>query len=267
MKAALVALSMLLTIPAFAKPPQPTQPPPFVPIMAPAPTKTAPPPPAIPSTEPTEVEPEDINLMDLLGPEPPKKPKIECDTHPCVPYYRFSESIDDDAAGKFKAFMEAAVEASADLVMVELNTPGGSMDDGHEISRAIEAAPFKVVCVVDGTSASMGMYVLQSCDHRVMTKRSMLMIHQVSLMVSPGMRLTDLRVENSAATIRVATRAYVEWVTHRMNAKVPEVMTRIQGGREWWLDWEEAQQRGAVDVVIDGPPGKYLLYLRQNGKP
>jgi ATP-dependent protease ClpP protease subunit len=141
------------------------------------------------------------------------------------------------------------------------------LDDGHEISRAIEHSPIQVTCLVDGKSASMGMYILESCDQRLMTKRSMLMIHQVALMVGRGARLTETSLENASATIKVATRAYVEWVTHRMKIKAPEVLQKINSGREWWLDWQDAIKFGAVDKVVEGPPEAVLKNLKKNGTP
>jgi ATP-dependent protease ClpP protease subunit len=261
MKAALVALSLFFTAPAFATevtPPtpattQPTEPPPFTPASP---------------EEPSQASPDLDELMKMLtGDEKKPEPTAECAVRPCVLAYRFSDGVDEDSAEKFTKFMAAARSAKADMVMVEVNTPGGSMSDGHEISRQIENAPFHVVCVVDHMSASMGMYILESCDTRVMSKRSSLMIHQVALIARPGTRLTEVTTANAANTIRVATRAYVEWVAHRMKTPTPEVLQKISGGREWWLDWEEAIQVGAVDKVIEGPPEAYLKQLRQTGKP
>jgi ATP-dependent protease ClpP protease subunit len=255
MKAVLVAILTLLAVPAFAAD-QPTQPPPFVPNDAPA----AP-------SEPTEAAPDmDSILRSLMNDDDDKKLTIECKEHPCIPTYRFSDSVDEDATKKFEKFMTAAIEAKADMVLLEINTPGGSMDDGHEMVRVIERSPLQVVCVVDGKAASMGMYIFQSCDQRVMTKRSMLMIHQVSLMVNHA-RITEVTVENAAATIKVATRAYVEWCTHRMKIKAPAVLQKINSGREWWLDWEEAIRTGAADKAVDGPPGEVLKNLKAHGTP
>ena len=253
MKAFLVALALLLSATATAADVTPTEPPPFVPGA------------------PSEAQPsQDLDdLMKMLMSDMDKKETElpECTKRPCVYAFRFSDGVDDDAAEKFAKFLAAATKAKVDLVMIEVNTPGGSMDDGHEISRSIEMAPFPVVCVVDGKSASMGMYILESCDTRVMTKRSMLMVHQVALNVGRGARLTQTLLENAQDTIRVATRAYVEWVSHRMKVKTGEVLQKINNGREWWLDWEEAIKVGAVDKVIEGPPNAYLNQLKKTGKP
>ncbi len=230
----------------------PTEPPPFTPGA------------------PTQAQPgHDLDdLMKMLTGADSKEVELpECESHPCVQAYRFSDSVDDDSSEKFGKFMAAATKAKVDMVMVEINTPGGSMDDGHEISRLIEMAPFQVVCVVDGKAASMGMYLLESCDTRVMTKRSMLMIHQVSLNVGRGARLTETSLANATATIQVATRAYVEWVAHRMKVSAPQVLQLIHDGREWWLDWEAGIKAGAVDKVIATTPNEYLKQLKKTGKP
>jgi len=271
MKAFLVAMSLLFTAPAFATeitndepteaPPQalPTEPPPFVPGIFP---------PIRPLTLPIKNPAQDLNeLMKLLSDSDDDKVEdFECKERPCVPAYRFSDSVDDDSAKKFEKFMKSVTKAKPDAVMVEFNTPGGSFDDGHEIARLIENAPFPTVCVVDHTSASMGMYLLQSCSTRVMTKRSQLMIHQVAIIVSRA-RLTEVTLENLQAQLKSATRSYIEWVTHRMKIGAPEMLQRVNSGREYYLDWQEALKTGAVDKVVTGPPDAYLKELRKTGKP
>jgi ATP-dependent protease ClpP protease subunit len=257
MKAFLVAVCLLFSATCFANPPPSTQPPPFVPVSAPDPAQAAP-------------GPDDL-LRALLGvgeQEEKPGPTIECTSRPCVPAYRFSDHIDEDTVKTFGKFIAAATAAKPDLIMVELNTPGGSMDDGHEMSRMIEHTPVPVVCIVDGTSASMGMYILASCDIRVMTKRSQLMIHQVHLMVPQGHIISDVSNENAASIIQVATRAYIEWVSHRFkNTPVASILQRISFGREWWMNWEEAIRIGAIDKAVDVSPDHYLSQLKKTGKP
>lgn len=264
MKAFLVAVSLLFSATCLANPP--TQPPPFIP--APPPSQVNP---LIPTTSPPNaVGPDDL-LKTLLGigeDEDKPAPKIECESRPCVAAYRFSDHISEDTVSKFNKFIAAATEAKADLIFVELNTPGGSLDDGHEMSRAIEHTPIPVLCLVDGTSASMGMYILASCDTKVMTKRSQLMIHQVHLMTGEGHAISDVTSSNMAQVIQVATRAYIEWVTHNFKGVTVEgVLERISYGREWWLSWPEALKVGAVDKVIDVSPDKYFHQLKKTGKP
>ena len=195
------------------------------------------------------------------------KPKLVCNRHPCTQAYRLAARIDDDTAEAFGNFMEAAVEAKADFIMIELNTLGGSARSAHEISRLIEHAPARVVCVVDGDAVSAGMYILSSCDTRVMTKRSNLMIHQVSLMNPEESHVTATVARNQLEMMRVSTRAYLEWVIKRFKGVTFEqALARTDHDTEWWMDWQEALKFGAIDKVIDGPPEHLLSQLMKTGK-
>jgi ATP-dependent protease ClpP protease subunit len=272
MKAFLVAISLLIAAPALAAdiaideptetPPQalPTEPPPFVPALVPIKPLT------LPIKNPAPDLKELMKLLNSDDDDDDKTVEFSCDTRPCVPAYRFSDSVDDDSVKKFEKFMKSVAKAKPDMVMIELNTPGGSLDDGHEMSRLIENAPFPTVCVVDHVAASMGMYLLQSCGTRVMTKRSQLMIHQVALIVSRA-RLTEVSLENLKNQLRTSTRSYIEWVTHRMKISATEMLQKVNDTHEYFLDWQEALKSGAVDKVVDGPPDVYLRMLRQGAKP
>ncbi len=253
--AALALTVLALVTPAHASsPPAPvTEPPPFI---VPEPAPTAAPNPA-----------SDLDrLMRLLDEDKDEKkaPKLECTSKPCVFGYRFSDSVTSESVEKLEKFMAAAVEAKADGVMLEINTPGGSLSAGHEMSRIIEHSPLTVACVVDGKAYSMGMYILQSCDIRVMTKRSTLMVHQVSIMVrGDGTRLTQSGIDEIRVQIVATTRGYIEWVAHRMKLSVADVLKKVDNGGEWFLNWEEAVKVGAVDRAIDGPPEAYFQLLRR----
>lgn len=207
-------------------------------------------------------------MKQLMEDAPKDAPKLVCKKHPCAQGYRLAGKIDDDSAETFEGFMQAAEAAHADIILIELNTLGGSLRAAHEISRLIEHSPARVVCLVDGDAVSAGMYILASCDTRVMTKRSDLMVHQVALMSSEGSRVTESTVENQQGMMRVSTRQYLEWVVHRMKGVTyPSILARTANDREWWMDWQEALKIGAVDKVVDGPPEVYFSQLQKTGKP
>lgn len=63
-------------------------------------------------------------------------------------------------------------------VTLLLNTPGGSVDEGIAIYNALKRYKGTVTTVVDSLAASMGSYLLQAGDERIVYANSMLMIHQ-----------------------------------------------------------------------------------------
>ena len=206
----------------------------------------------------------------LIGQESDAKTKtldVKCPTGPghCVVQYRFHGPILDDSVAQFAAFMQAAEDAKIETVLIELDTPGGSTEAGYEMSRTIEAAKMRVVCVADGEVESMGFYVFESCNTRVMTKRSTLMAHQPRAIQPQG--FVSIRdVQQEADSLMATSRTYGEQVIRRMHGITIEQYLAKVDNREWYLGWKEAQAIGAVDRVYSGTP-TMIYHDLVNGKP
>ncbi len=139
-----------------------------------------------------------------------------------------------------------AAEAEGSTVFVDINTPGGSVIDGMRMGKAIEDSPAEIVCVVDGFAASMGFYLLESCDKRVMTSRSLLMGHEPS----GGDAGQPREHENALALMKALNHALATHIARRSTLSVREYEALIEGGRELWLTDTMALEMGFVDQVI-----------------
>lgn len=60
---------------------------------------------------------------------------------------------------------------------VRLNTPGGSVDEGIAMFNAIKKHKGGVTVVADSLAASMGSYLLQAGEKRIVASNAMVMIH------------------------------------------------------------------------------------------
>ncbi len=269
-KAVLVALSLFFSAACFASPPLKPCPegetcqkavPRLHTLVVPVPAAS----PTAPTSDDDDDMPDILKAILAAGAGHAQAPIPNlCPSHPCVPAYRFAGPVNQDSAEKFTNFIQAATASHAEGVMIELNTLGGSNMAGHEISRQIEHAPFHVTCVVDGDAVSMGMYILASCDTRVMTKRSELMIHTVHLKVSEDETVGIVNNVNMGESMRTSTRAYIEWVIHGFKGVTyAQALAKVVDGHEWWMDWEQALKVGAVDEVISITPDKYLAQMRK----
>lgn len=137
-----------------------------------------------------------------------------------------------------------------DAVLLEINSGGGSVPAGFQIGKAIEDISVPVICVVDGDDGaqSMAYWVLQSCDVRVMTRRSVLMLHQPSLnLFGFGGQENDWR--DKADSLRVLNRALLEHAARRMSVSVDEAQERTRD-RDWFFDWRDGLRYRAVDGVV-----------------
>lgn len=194
-------------------------------------------------------------------PEQPKQVALAVGADAYVPKITFDAAVDQDSVETTEAMMAAAVANGAKAIVIEWNTPGGSVGAGIHLSKAIEQSPVPVVCVVDGMSASMGFYLLQSCQVRMMTKRSMLMAHQPALSGgSEGGREEDF--QTMADLMKALTIAMIEHMIHRMNVPFEVMEKKIMGGKQWWMNWKEALATGAIDCTASDV-GSILDTLRQ----
>lgn len=165
-----------------------------------------------------------------------------------VPVIRFQAVVDDDSAGALTRALSLVVEAGAQAIVLELNTPGGSVDAGFLISKAIEDSPVPVVCVVDGEADSMGFYILQACHHRLMTKRSVLMAHFSYYPTASG-PLTIPRLKDLMDSLLAGNKAATEHECKHLKMPLEQCRAKIAGS--WWMDWREAFEVGAVEEGVD----------------
>jgi ATP-dependent protease ClpP protease subunit len=106
-----------------------------------------------------------------------------------------------------------------------------------------------VVCVVDGKAMSMAFYILQTCDVRLMTKRSYLMVHQP---IAQGIEDSQpVPLENRLRRLQAIDNAMMQQYVKRMKISAKELRARIDGGREYYLNSDDAVKAGAVDGVVE----------------
>jgi ATP-dependent protease ClpP protease subunit len=154
------------------------------------------------------------------------------------------------------AFVSALDACKDQSVVVEINSPGGSVFAAVEIQKAIERHPHQVICVVDGMAASAAFVTLQACSVRAMTPRSVLMAHHASLSGASG-KSEDL--ENAASALRAVDRAMTLFVCKRMGITPEAYEAHVSGNREWWLAADEAEKMNAIDMQIASVEDARLL--------
>lgn len=164
------------------------------------------------------------------------------------PVINFNAEVDGESVYGFVEALKTAEESGAQRIVVMIHSPGGSVFAGMEMARAIENSPATIVCVVDGMAASMGAYILQSCDERVMTKRSLLMFHQ-PLVGGAGGHAHELR--KTADLLEKLGRALIAHMAARSALTAEELEAKLEDGFQWWMNWDHALVHGFVDRVSD----------------
>jgi ATP-dependent Clp protease protease subunit len=130
-------------------------------------------------------------------------------------------------------------------IFLEIDSEGGEVDAGFALTKAIEASPVPVICIVDGQAASMAFYVLQSCDVRAMTPRSSLMMHQVTLIGA----IKASNIKALQKQIDTYNKAMVGQCAAKMKLTSAQISAKIADG-DWWMGTDEALEVGAIDSVV-----------------
>jgi ATP-dependent protease ClpP protease subunit len=195
-----------------------------------------------------------INLPDLLrqlekGAEEELPPVVvDCSNvlEKCVAEMKLG-TIDEASYGRVDAWIKAAEKAGAKHLLLVIDSMGGGVEAGELISQALEETKIPVHCLVDTSAMSMAMYVLQSCDTRMMTKRARLMVHEPYMMFSGQTRINTTTLNNWNSDLVSVINNYLTQVTSRSNMTVEQVMEKISNGRNWYMTWKEAQDCGFID--------------------
>lgn len=182
-----------------------------------------------------------------------------------VPRISFSAVVNKASATAAVNLLNRAIALKPEAIIFEINTGGGEVPAGFMISKAIEASPVPVICVVDKEAQSMGFYILQSCPIRYMTKRSVLMAHEISYSITYAGQTNEW--ENVYNEIKFENKAMAEHIAKHLKNMTPEqLLAKIAGGHMWIMDWKESLSAGAVDGIVSSTEDVIQSY-RQSMTP
>lgn len=85
--------------------------------------------------------------------------------------------VDHLFSSKFLKNLHLLESISSDPITIILSTPGGDCYQGAAVYDAIRSSLCYVTIVVRGECCSMGSYILQAADKRLMAEHSILMVH------------------------------------------------------------------------------------------
>lgn len=189
-------------------------------------------------------------LMKLVNRMAKSQQPVECGPgKKCVPIYRLEGLISVFEANDLIHFLETAKKQNADAVVIEINTPGGSVNDGFSIIQAIENFGKPVYCVAEHQAMSEGFAILQACPFRYMTKRARLMTHEPSVANLPTtMGIQEL--QEHLDDLKSVALIHATHCVKRLKISLDEYNEKVKGV-EWYLDPQEALDVGAVDSIVE----------------
>jgi ATP-dependent protease ClpP protease subunit len=161
----------------------------------------------------------------------------------------FNAAINEENVNKLIVAMSAEQTAGAQEIKIIMHSSGGSVEAGQKLVLVMENLGLPITIIADGSCFSMCYYVLQAADHREMTKRTVLMIHNQLFSVS-AKSIKDLAFFLKFATIY--ENSYWEFLANRMKLSKDELKSMvIQNNGEYSFGYEEALEIGSVDEIIE----------------
>ncbi|KPK44903.1 MAG: hypothetical protein AMJ65_01660 [Phycisphaerae bacterium SG8_4] len=157
---------------------------------------------------------------------------------------------DDEMAELFLKGM-AMLSTSHQPITVIMNNMGGDEYDGLAIYDAIATCPSHVTVIAYGHAMSMGSWILQAADERVMSPHATMMLHYgtwgdcdhvpvVRKLMAEGERLNQLMERTYLERIKQADPKY----TLRALRKILETDT--------YLTAQQAVEMGLADKILGG---------------
>jgi len=130
-------------------------------------------------------------------------------------------------------------------VIARINTPGGAVDEGINIFNALKRHKGGVTTVVDSLAASMGSYILQAGERRLVASNAMVMIHD-PWTIAMG-NATSLR-KDAETLDKYALRMIPDYGSR--SGKTDDEILAIMAEESWYAG-KEAVDAGFADEVVD----------------
>lgn len=126
---------------------------------------------------------------------------------------------------------------------IYLNSPGGEVHLAVGIFDLIESLQARVTIVVLGEACSAASYILQAADVRLISKTSLLMMHNWNCTI-------DSSASNAKNYIKIADKVFDKIITTYVERSfVTNKQFRSKITQDWFLIAEEAVELGFADGI------------------
>ena len=136
-----------------------------------------------------------------------------------------------------------------DLILLMLNTPGGTVSDGIAIFNFIRALPQRVVTYNIGNVNSIGNVIFQAAEHRISATMSSFMFHGVGFDINQTVRFERKQLQERMEGIDNDQEIISRIIVQRTGLSANDVDNMFLNME--FLRSEKALERGITDEVRD----------------
>lgn len=137
--------------------------------------------------------------------------------------------------------------AAGDVLIIEVNSPGGSAMAGAEIYSILADAPCQTRAIVQSYAASAASYLILGADEVLCTSPAQLMLHRPSTYTSGNMDDHQMSIQMLESTNEAILNAYEQKCAGKTSRE--ELMTIVEN--ETWLTAQKALELGLIDGIYD----------------
>lgn len=137
--------------------------------------------------------------------------------------------------------------SDGDILILEVNSPGGSAFAGAEMYSLLADAPCQTRAIVQSYAASAASYLILGADEVLCTKPAQLMLHRPSTFTSGN----EDRHQESIQMLKSTNEAILNVYEQKCSGKTSreELMVILEG--ETWITAQRALEMGLIDGIYD----------------
>lgn len=147
---------------------------------------------------------------------------------------------------------DALKQMEGEHVTIRLNTPGGSVNEGIAIYNALRQHKGGVTTIVDSLAASMGSYLLQAGEERIVYSNSAVMVHSPWTIT---MGNSDQLRKDAEVLDKYALRMIPDYAAR--SGKSDDEILSIMADESWYAG-REIVDAGFADKIWSTPSAKQV---------
>ncbi len=190
----------------------------------------------------------------------PSPPAPICTKRPCIITVALVGDVQDESLPRARLHFKQANEEKADEIVFVIASPGGDFAASAEIASMLRDTKVPTYCIATKVAASGAFWILEGCQHRIVTADTILLTHQVYFALGQfkdnSLNATQLR--EFASQLDASNKVMGDFIAKRMGITYEQWYSHVEK-TDWIIDTDDAVGLHVVDVVVPDLAAAYRL--------